>query len=309
MELQLSGSNKKHNGRFPSISVNNNNKVVEAHTQAGTSWIYYQVGNLADYRIEWAENDRDHVFCGEGDYPKIAINDNNQVVLVYERRLREILYRVGVLNGDKIEWGKSSGYCIFAGRHPTVALRNDGKVLIAYENVIGYGTKYFTAEVSEHELNRSEPAPLFSHSVNELSLAINENNCIVAVGRTWWFKLIFKVGTFQDGNLKNVKWGEEHTFDSFKGYCPTIGINHNGQIVSMQQSVVGRHVTYRLGTVQCEDKTIQWTTNPAKHYGLGSNATVAMKNDGTVVEEHETNFSMLGLIGNKLFYRVGTIRN
>ena len=311
MELQLSGSNRRSlYGRFPSISVNNSNKVIEIHTRVGS--MYYQVGTLANHRIEWSGNDP--VYCGKGDYPKIAMNDNNQVVLVYEGNFRQIYYHVGVLNGDQIDWGETK-YPLHNGRYPTVALRSDGKVIIGFENaLVGWSTNYIIGDVSTDSndkviKNRSEPATMFLHSVNEFSLAINENcNCIVAVGRTWWFKLIFKVGVFQDdNNAQPVAWGEGHTFDSFKGYCPAIGIDHNGQIVSVQQSVLGRHLTYRVGQVQFDNKKIQWSDDPAKHYDLGCNATVAVKNDGTVIEEHETNFSMLGLIGNRLFYRVGKI--
>lgn len=311
MELQLSGSNRgPSNGRFSTISVNNNNGVVKMYTQTGTSSIYCHLGTLANHHIEWSRNGP--VFYGKGDYPKIAMNDNNLIVVVHEGYFRSVYYCVGVLNGEEIDWG--TPYYICSGRYPTVALRNDRTVVIAYENAyLFYGTNYFIGEVSADRKtieNRSQNSTMFSHSVNELSLAINENNCIVAAGRTWNFKLIFKVGIFQDdNNVVPLSWGEEHACTSFKGYCPTIGMNNNGQIVSMQQSVFGRYLTYRLGQVQFDNKMIQWSVDPAKHYDLGCNATIALKDDGTVVEEHETNFSMLGIIGNRLFYHVGMIRN
>ena len=280
--------------------------MVKIHTRAGLSSMYYQLGTLTDHKIEW----KAAIFVGTGAYPKIAINDDNQVILVYEGNFfRDIYYRVGQANGDVINWGEEHLLC--GGRYPTVALRNDGRFVIAFESKYTYGTSYITGQISaEHQkiVDRSHPSLLFQHSVSELSLTMNEKNCIVAAGRMWNFQFIFKVGKIQLENTAfPLSWGEERTSDQFKGYCPTIGMNDAGQLVSMQQSVLGRQLTYRLGQVNFDAKEVRWSGNAVKNYDLGCNPTLAMKNDGTIVEVHETNFSMLGLMGNRLFYHIGSI--
>ena len=316
MDLSLTGNTQRPGyGRFPSIGVNNIGIVVEIH-QTTFSYLYYAVGVVDDKRasIEWGDN----IYMDEcGDYPKIAVNDNNQVIEVHESQglRRGVWYRYGTVNVDKkkIEWEKNS--TLFdGGKNPAVALGNDGKLVIVYERArFGSETFYWIGKLKPNADKKidfvADKVRLFLHArdgVTEMSIAINGKGYLIAAGRGSSHKLVYIIGKFANSG-DSITWQNETEFDMGSNY-PSVGLDDNLRVVSLQQSNLFREVSYRVGKVSTDSDgrsySLTWCSEK-KTYDHGTLPVISLSNDGTIiVEEHETQFSMLGLTGNKLFNRI-----
>ena len=84
--------------------------------------MYCQIGTPNGNNVTFVEEQR---IVGRGKFPKIAINDNNQIVEVHEATLtRRIYYNVGYLHNQYIRWERKA-VCIGFGRFPAVAVRDN----------------------------------------------------------------------------------------------------------------------------------------------------------------------------------------
>ena len=322
--LTFTGSQERQTkGRYPSIAVNGNGKLVELHQPSSWLWwsntLYYQVGTLLeDCTVRWSQEEKG-LSNYDGKFARVALDSNNNVVIVYELG-RYIYYHVGSLDTkrDKIEWADHS--TLSWGRYPAVALNDRGQVVIAYEQAIaGYATYYHTGQFQHDNttvtINWSESKRLFTHGTNELSLAVNQTDCIVAVGRGARDKIYFRVGTIfmppTDNDQKqecqkhfDINWGVvENVITPVPKCRPCVSINDAGIVTVVYQAQRWRQMSYHVGKIDVKTKTINWL-HEQRNYDMGCNPTVALCNNGTWIEEHETNSAHYG---HKLFYRVGKI--
>ena len=290
--LTFTGSQiRQTRGRYPSLCVNDDGKIVEIHQPAfGLTWsnkFYYQVGTLLDdFTVRWSQEERELGERGNGEYSRVALNSNNNVVVVYELR-RWIHYHVGHLNPirDHIEWTGHGR--ISKGRYPAVALNNKGQAVIAYEGNFNYRTFYRTAQVQPQnnvKIDWSEQGRLFTDVANELSLAVNQMGCIVAASSGYRDRMYFRVGEIQANDGQNhfsIAWKATQSFDIPK--CrPAVSIDDTSNVVVAYQTKSGRHLSYQVGKL--ENRQIRWIHQP-RNYDLGCNPTIALCNNGKWLEE------------------------
>ena len=73
---------RRARGSFPSVCINSNGVIVEAHQPSSSSTtMYYQVGTINRADVNFYE---ERAIVGSGKHPNVAINDNNQVIEVHE---------------------------------------------------------------------------------------------------------------------------------------------------------------------------------------------------------------------------------
>jgi hypothetical protein len=131
-------SHKYDDGKQPAVGLTDNGVAIETHNSGAGTYIWSHVGTVdaGSKTISWgASGQFDYGFPGSvaacsmaGSHPDFVIeshaddDDNN------------IFYRMGTYNSSNktISWQDSTR--IDAGSGPCVALRNDGMVIVVYEN-------------------------------------------------------------------------------------------------------------------------------------------------------------------------------
>lgn len=128
---------KYDNGEQPSVAINNNGLVVEAHiTGGGNNNLWYRLGQVEGNTIAW-RNDNKSIKYDNGQRPSLGITDDGLVVEVHmSGGPRDSLwYRLGKVEGNIINWrnnDKSIEYDIAV--NPSVAITNDGLVVTVHSD-------------------------------------------------------------------------------------------------------------------------------------------------------------------------------
>lgn len=317
-----------HEGRYgncPSLCVNSSGIVVEAHQKSfiTANKLCYQVGKLDPKQncIKFHE-EVDIPLSTRGFHPNVAINDRNQVVIMWEHLLHlQIDYCVGDVNSEAtrfINWGDIQTLPYINGMNPTIVMNNKENAVIVYENSNAmYSPQFWIGTITSIPdikivLQESTHGVLFSsRGTNQLSLTINDNDQVVAVRRAEK-NLVYRVGKLKDHNT--IIWGNmEDVFDDMNGYHPSIAITNEGRVILVQQSTSTEGpLSYRVGIIK-QDKLISWLSSKTQIYGSGYRPTLAIsssKLNHIIIEEHEVDNSLFGLInitGKKLFYCIGFV--
>lgn len=305
--LRLSGSARRRpHGKFPSVAVNDNGVVVEVHQPYITSSnIYAQVGGINGDEIDYSEERR----VDSGRFPKVAINNDNRVIEVHEGKYRrKIHYNIGTINNHvhmrstRVVW-KPKPESVCPGRFPAVSMSGN-RVVLTYDAAYGrYFTYYRIGTINAQDtINWGEERKLFDSGATETSIAMNQNDHVVASGRGW-YKVIYRVGQVRNGV---INWSNEVRY-SVLGYCPTVCLNNDGDTIMVWQSYRFRQLSYAIGRVHAQQQEvfIEWNAPECRNYDYGYNPSVAISpNNNQVVEEHETNYTRMRCT---LHYRTGEL--
>ena len=289
--LRLSGSIlRQPHGKFPTVSVNDAGTTVGLHQPFfASTTIHYQVGIINGDEVDFSESR----LAGKGRYPKVAINNENQVIQVHEGRfVRRIYCNVGVVDNFRINWGHHS-QCVCWGRFPAVAIHNN-RVVMTYDCAyVRHSTYYRIGTIKSQGrmmIDWGERGRLFRSAVTETAVSINKEYA-VATGRGW-IRIKCQVGRFQE-NGATIEWTNELRFDRI-GFCPTICLDNDHYVIMVWQSFTLRQLSYALGKIAthddqvANDQPIDW--HARRDYDYGYNPTIALSpNNGHVLEEHETN--------------------
>ncbi|MFA8300007.1 MAG: hypothetical protein ACEPOV_07590 [Hyphomicrobiales bacterium] len=123
-------------GRSPSVDINDNNIVVEAHTaeRPFDGRLFYQVGYHNGSSIEWSKS---YEYDDNGTTPDIAVNNNNVVVEVHNSNNSKynLSYRVGIVDPKTktISWGENHIYDSGYGTHPSIAINNNNQIVEVHQ--------------------------------------------------------------------------------------------------------------------------------------------------------------------------------
>ena len=293
-------------GRYPNIAINNEGTIVEVyHEPLSWSTVMYRVGGIDQRRVNFHQTNS---LCVGGHYPHIAINDDGVIVEVHESQLqRKSWYRVGNICGNLIKWADcdheltSSYACL-----PAVTL-NTTNVVVVFQSAYfgGYHTFYkvgsVNLETKQITWTMHDNRKLFGDEwVTELSVKMNNKGDVIAVGRRVFTEsFIFRVGSLAD---RNVNWKPIVDNPGMSGYTPCVCINDDQNVLVVYQTSL-RSLSCSYGKLSPDTGVIVWTSRN-EHYDYGTCPSVAMTNDGTVVEAHETNSAIKG---NTLFYHTGKL--
>ena len=272
------------------MSINDAGTAVGLHQPFfASTTIHYQVGIINGDEVDFSESR----LAGKGRYPKVAINNENQVIQVHEGRfVRRIYYNVGVVDNFRINWGHHSQYVCW-GRFPAVAI-HDNRIVMTYDCAyVRHSTYYRIGTIKSRgrmTIDWEERRRLFRSAVTETAVSISREYA-VATGRGW-IRIKCQVGRFQEDEA-TIEWTNELRFNCI-GFCPTICLDNDHNIIMVWQSFTLRQLSYALGRIAthddrvADDQPIDW--HARRDYDYGYNPTIALSpNNGHVLEEHETN--------------------
>jgi C1A family cysteine protease len=136
--VEWQGSVEYDSGRYPAIAINSQ-YAVEVHQSPGYDTLYYRVGIINKDTIDWGDS---HEYESAGKFPRVAINDQNQIVEVHQSpTLLTCWSTLGKISSNKtITWYTS--YQMDKGRFPAVTIDNSGRAIAVHQSD-GYNTIYF----------------------------------------------------------------------------------------------------------------------------------------------------------------------
>jgi hypothetical protein len=107
--------------------------------------------------------------------------------------------------------------------------------------------------------------------------------------------------------VKDTFFGISTKYDT--GVQPAVALNEQDLVVEVHQSEgLSNRLWYRVGRLQPDLNVLWLSGTKAIHYDYGVNPSIALANDGTLVEVHNSQTMSLGLLyGWGLWYRVGRI--
>ena len=251
-------------GKWSDIALNNKNVVVEVHNTTDSKSLYYRVGKVDGRKINWGESH----YYDKGVEPSVAITDDGLVVEVHKSQgaKNTLWYRVGNVEGNEIKWRNDDTSAEYdSGVHPSVAITNSGLVV---------------------EVHQSQ-----SHD-------------------TLWYG----VGKVEGNEIKWENNGESIEYE--KGIHPSVAITNSGLVVEVHQSPnpsgapfddapPPNTLWYRVGRVKSNGIIwVEGDRSKSTQYDNGVHPSVAITNDGLVVEVHQSQSH------NTLWYRgTGQVNN
>jgi len=180
------------------------------------------------------------------------------------------------------------------GIEPDVAFADDGIVVLVYDSGSGR-LQYKVGEVYDpvifwgngHDYDNGK----------EPSVAFADNGIVVEVHRCEsTYTLCYHVGEIQktgDNDVGEITWGLSYKYGNATCNSPAVAVDGTTVVSVHSQS---DRLYYRVGTLNAENKTIDWSDSHA--YDTGVSPDVAIQGD-TVVEVHQSeNY-------NTLWYHVG----
>jgi hypothetical protein len=276
--------------------------------------MFYRVGERKDGWIEWGSEDppKKHYY-GSGAYPQVSINNDNVVIEVRKGQfLDRCYYRLGSINADKmmITWGTSIFFN--SGVYPNIALNNTNTVMALFQNNIL--TKQLCYRIGR--LSKSKSGIVWDKKKQEtgilaeaFSVDINDSGIVVVSFETPITNHIhYRVGVVVAGEGV-VEWCQ--SIHRSVGFTPSVSINNESQVIMIHQSRMNRHLVSNVGVAKWSDefKGIIWSSENNslnRHYAKGLYPSVALNNDGKVVEVHEPRFAPNR---NRLYYYAGEIKH
>ena len=87
-----------------------------------------------------------------------------------------------------------------------------------------------------------------------------------------------------DVGANAIEWGQSYRIGN--GRTPAVALTDSGHVVVVYRGLTYKSY-YRVGSIDAEHKKINWA-NEAQLYGFGQELSVAMNDDGTIIEVHRT---------------------
>lgn len=294
-------------GGYPAIAANSHGDLVCVYNHLLWSKVYYGVGSMVgDVAVDWKSQE----YICAGDYPRVAINDNKKVVIVYTYS-GMIKYCIGTITEscNSISWNKEYDVC--NGKYPSVTISGD-KVLLAFQ--VKGNCHYCLGDLVDASLEIRWNQSNIKLVENALypSVALKNNLAVVFFNRSG-SKLLSIVGEVNDSTLK---WGVTQDYlnetpeaSDFTGDYPSVAIFEDGAIVATFQKGASerRYLLAWCGKAQ-STKKIEWCdTQATGHFMQGCYSSVtAVKSaeKGQIfIEMHSTN----ALGWNGIWYHVSRI--
>lgn len=255
-------------GHSPTIAINDDNLIVEAHSASFRNRLWYRVGEINENNeIIWGESYQ----CGKdntGAQPAIAIY-HAHVLLIF-RKENQLYARYGKLNVETktIGWFSPqplpekaiwNGYemNVYEGWKQyglsnqvviSVSVNNKGQIVAAYDRIVLKTEKHvwkdhlccLTGQLSSEGMIWNEHAVVYDKGVTP-SISINNKGLVLEFHKSENREsLYYGVGTFQSSS-KEIRWdalsSHQELFDRISNLCrlsmdqiPSVTVNDNGDV-------------------------------------------------------------------------------
>jgi hypothetical protein len=230
---------------------------------------------------------------GTGKWSDIALNNGKVVVGVHNTEdSKSLYYRVGKVDGGKIDWADES-HDYDNGVNPSVAINDDGLVVEVHKSQGASNALWYrvgNVEGNEIKWRNNDTSAEYSRGVNP-SVAITNSGLVVEVHQsqshdTLWYSVGKVEGDIINwkNNRESYKFAIPIEYD--RGVNPSVAITNSGLVVEAHCDglLPSSTLLCRLGNV--EDNIINWrnTDKDKRRYAYGTYPSVAITNDGLVVE-------------------------
>jgi hypothetical protein len=262
--------------------------------------------------MDWS----DFAFVGGGFRSSTAMHYSGMIMELHDGRnaLYEsgLWYHIGKLNasGTKVSWGPSRHLCYCAAAYPSVAMTNEGYVIVSYSsgknkkdsslNIIA-GTLDVNGDLDQRVQWKTGIVP-FDSGYHD-TVAVNASGVIAEAHESGsgGKGIYYRLGHLTDpanGDF-NVVWDTGDYGQKYgDGINPHISINDSGEVVEVHQAAANDHkLHYIRGKLKAN--SIEFNQSQPKYNDNGQRPAVALLNDGYLVEVHDN--------GSAVYYRTGQL--
>ncbi|MFA8301031.1 MAG: hypothetical protein ACEPOV_12760 [Hyphomicrobiales bacterium] len=211
-----------------SVAINNNRIVAVNRIIDWNTWnnkLYLTIGDLDNQTI----NLKNTIYVEEeGAYPKVAINDNGSIIIVYTIKGTNF-YRI--VNYDPATNSiKLGDKCVYSGgTQPSIAINNNNQVVEVHVSKDSYGAGYLwsrTGTLNESSIKWDSQDPASAEVGENPDVALLDNGYVILVHDS---KSNISVGS-RVGEISNgqVEWFRYRVdFASERNYCHDAKISAN----------------------------------------------------------------------------------
>ena len=244
-----------HAGEHPSVSMNNNNVIVEVHESPYRRRLFYRIGvvSVENLTISWGES---VIYDTPGVLPAVTVTDELTVLLMHRTSSRsprdtgyDTYYRIGQVDVEakQVNWeGRASVASNGRAKTLSVSMNSDETVVETHQSL-------------------------------------------------WRGAVRYRVGIVQrpEGQPLQIDWGRSH--DCGSGETPFISINSQGHVIEVHQTRTLRRLKCNSGIADRQSKVIRWSRDESSRYTLGRTPATCLNDRGTVIEIHRsfTGYSLL----------------
>lgn len=287
-------------GDEPSVAITNEGIVVEFH-ENGSGKLYYKLGSLGeDDSIEWVNSGG--TYYDDGYSPSIAVTDDGTVIEVhhnYSWFKWKLFYKIGKLSGDgqSITWVTSGGTNYDTGKHPYIVVMDDGRILEFHGN--GSGKLYYKIGMLGNDtINWVQSGGTYYDNGYSPSIAVKDDGTIIEVHDNGGLELYYKIGNLS-GNGESIDWVQSGGTYYDGGKRPVITLTAKDKILEFHDDGSG-DLYYYVG--ELVNDQIQWQERVGirNDYDTGNTPSIAVGDDGTIVEVHNNG-------AYELYYNTGKV--
>ena len=285
-------------GVYPSVATNSRGDVVCVHNSLVEDYIYYAVGKLENDTVKWVFKD----YICTGAYPKVVINEDRQVVMMYNysKSSSTIRYRTGTFIGSSITWQDEYDAC--GGRFPSLAMSGI-KILVVFQASSNIHYSYGYIESNNATITWMQIDAALRINASYPSVAMNDRLAVVLYSDGYRNSNLLSVvgdigdsilwGEAQDDTKYTQKMSKNTDSSMFHGDYPSVILlkDESNTVVSTLQRgmMAGRSLYARCGQVLCSEKKIKWHEKKPGNYVHGCYSSLAAVKGQAFVEMHCTN--------------------
>lgn len=215
-----------------------------------------------------------------GTAPSVGLNSGNTVVEVHKNANDDALYyHVGKVADNKIAFFRSYKYD--TGVQSSVAIADDGWVVEVHKSQSHDTLWYNYGKVDGDKITFGTSQRYDTGT--QPSVAIANDGLVVEVHKSEGDNtLLYHIGRVKG---TNIDWGDSQRYG--EGLSPSVAITNDGLVVAVHQAKdtddFGK-IRFHIGRVN--GNKIDW--GPTSEYDSGALPSVAINNDGLVVEVHQS---------------------
>jgi hypothetical protein len=271
-------------GFYPCIAMNDSGLVVAVYGAQLGYQMFYKLGRLSydeittsqshfipdkatvdGASIEWLETG----VIGEGHNPDVSINNNNTVVVVYERRSIKwpwvrAYYRIGDIKEEALNWRQpdSDKRLLESGssKHVSVSLNDKEEVAIGYSSGVERAVHFVVGIILNGSIqlgsNKFSPTGVSYEPV----ISLNNDGYVVAVHHILQGRLSLKInyGLLRHHDvtrLTSMEWSlpSSRTFAN-NAYHSSVAITDSKRVLTVYKSLVPRikkSLRNKIGELTC----------------------------------------------------------
>lgn len=251
-------------GFYPRIAINDSGMVVVVFASQVGPIIYCRLGKLQgaddlsvtsltsggiiindNTQIDWYG---DKVAIARGYYPAVSINNDNTVVIVYQKQLHShTKYRIGDITQRKIEWRNEEDRRLIqdgTSKHATVAINDKNQVAIGYSSSLERAVHFMAGKISElgdtSVLLLQAGDKFTPPGVNyQPAVDLNNHGHVVASFHSLQGRLSLKYNCgMLHSNPSSIKWAMDNSSAfAYDGYYTSVAVTDSKKVIVSYKSL------------------------------------------------------------------------